>query len=116
MKSICKLKDIYKALHEFEASFGKQYGITVNEGIILCMLGDGPLKVGDICSDCSLSNSRLSKVLGSLETKGYVQRSIDTGDRRIVMVELTPQGVEKRATMSEEQICIPEALSKLLEK
>ncbi|TCN70064.1 MarR family winged helix-turn-helix transcriptional regulator [Acetobacteroides hydrogenigenes] len=116
MNSICKLKDIYKALHEFEASFLKQYGITVNEGIILCMLGDGPLKVGDICADCSLSNSRLSKVLGSLEKKGYVQRTIDPNDRRVVMVELTPIGIEKRSTMSEEQVCIPDALSKLLEK
>lgn len=116
MNSICKLKDIYKTLHEFEASFLKQYGITVNEGIIICMLGDGPLKVGEICADCSLSNTRLSKVLGSLETKGYVQRTIDSSDRRVVMVELTPLGVEKRSTMSEEQVCIPEALSKLLEK
>lgn len=116
MNSICKLKDIYKALHEFEASFLRQYGITVNEGIIICMLGNGPLKVGDICADCSLSTSRLSKVLGSLEQKGYVQRSIDASDRRVVMVELTPVGTDKRSTMSEEQICIPDALSKLLEK
>ena len=80
------------------------------------MLGDGPLKVGDICADCSLSNSRLSKVLGSLEKKGYVQRTIDPNDRRVVMVELTPIGIEKRSTMSEEQVCISDALSKLLEK
>lgn len=116
MESICKLKDIYKALHEFEASFLKQYGITVNEGIIICMLGNGPLKAGDICADCSLSTSRLSKVFGSLEQKGYIQRTIDPSDRRVVMVELTPLGVEKRSAMSEEQVCIPEALSKLLEK
>lgn len=114
MNSICKLKDIYKALHEFEASFLKQHGITVNEGIIICMLSNGPLKAGDICADCSLSTSRLSKVLGTLEQKGFVQRTVGENDRRMVFVELTSKGMDKKASMSESDVCIPESLSKLL--
>lgn len=116
VESICKLKDIFKAIHEFEASFLAQFGITLNEGIILCMLGDGPMKVGDICADCSLSSTRLSKVLRSMEQKGYITRRLGEEDRRTVYVELSPMGIEKRSTMSPDKVCIPESLALLLEK
>lgn len=114
MKSICKLKDIYKALFEFEALFLSTYGITINEGIILCMLSEGSRNAGEICTDCSLSTSRLSKVLGSLEGKGYVIRTIGEKDRRVVIVSLTSKGLDKVTAMKAEDICIPTPLANLL--
>lgn len=111
MKAICKLKDLYKVLHDFEASFLSSYGITLNEGIIMCMLSEGPRNAGEICTDCTLSTSRLSKVLNALEEKGYIQRSIAPKDRRQVKVELTSKGCEKVGIMQQEDILIPEALS-----
>lgn len=115
MESICKLKDIYKALYEFEASFLQQNQITINEGMILCLLGDGPQKAGVISVECSLSTSRLSKVLANLEGKGYIIRTFGANDRRQVMVELTEKGEAKRCAIKQQQVCIPEALSKLIE-
>lgn len=114
MESICKLKDIYKALYEFEAAFHEQFGITLNEGIVICMLSKGPMKAGDICAECSLSTSRLSKVLGALEQKGLIVRTMGKNDRRTIYVELTQAGVEKKSVMSPEKVCIPESLSKML--
>lgn len=114
MESICKLKDIYKALYEFEANFLGTYGVTINEGIIMCMLMDGAKKAGEICADCSLTASRLSKVLASLESKMYICRSIGNQDRRQIMVELTAEGLQKVTSIKSSQVCIPDALSILL--
>lgn len=32
MDIICKIRDIYKLIGEFEGQFYKEYGITLNEG------------------------------------------------------------------------------------
>ena len=40
MEPICKLKDIYKALYNFEKEFSENSGITINEGMVLCSMKD----------------------------------------------------------------------------
>ena len=38
MKTICMMRDLYKALAEFEAQFEKEYDLSLNEAMILCAL------------------------------------------------------------------------------
>ena len=38
MKTICMMRDLYKALAEFEAQFEKEYALSLNEAMILCAL------------------------------------------------------------------------------
>lgn len=114
MESICRLKEVYRALYEFEAKFLTTYGITINEGIILCLLSSGARNAGEICEECSLSTSRLSKVLAMLESKGFVCRSIGVGDRRKVAVSLTEDGAAKVKAMKAEEICIPAFLTSIV--
>ena len=62
MESICAIKDIYKALYQFEKTFAEVHDITINEAMLLCCLKDGETKsAGMICEYIGLSNSRVSK-------------------------------------------------------
>ena len=61
MESICAIKDIYKALYQFEKTFAEVHDITINEAMLLCCLKDGETKsAGMICEYIGLSNSRVS--------------------------------------------------------
>ena len=69
MESICAIKDIYKALYQFEKTFAEVHDITINEAMLLCCLKDGETKsAGMICEYIGLSNSRVSKVIISAAT------------------------------------------------
>ena len=38
MKTICAIRDVFRAMTNFEASFEQVYQITLNEAMILCAL------------------------------------------------------------------------------
>lgn len=100
MEPICRLKDIYKALYNFEKEFAEQNGITINEGMLLCCLKDGkPKSANELCDFVGLSNSRVSRVINSVEEKGYINREMGTTDRRQMIFTLTESGKEKTLTM-----------------
>ena len=95
MESICAIKDIYKALYQFEKTFAEVHDITINEAMLLCCLKDGETKsAGMICEYIGLSNSRVSKVITAVENKGYIRRNINKNDKRQMCFSLTPGGKE----------------------
>jgi len=46
----------------------------------------------DICAAMGVSTARVATALNALESKGLITRQIDTGDRRRILVDLTPEG------------------------
>ena len=100
METICKLKDIYKALYQFEKDFANSNGITINEGMILCCLKNDELKTAnELCDFVGLSNSRVSRVINTVEKKGYIKRQMGESDKRQMIFSLTNAGKEKVAEM-----------------
>ena len=100
MESICAIKDIYKALYQFEKTFAEVHDITINEAMLLCCLKDGETKsAGMICEYIGLSNSRVSKVITAVENKGYIRR--------------TPGGKEKIQQMMNAELCFDGLFEKL---
>lgn len=96
MEPICAIKDIYKELYQFEKEFSEAHEITINEAMLLCCLKDDEAKTaGTICDYIGLSNSRVSKVITSVENKGFIKREIHAEDRRRMLFSLTDQGREK---------------------
>lgn len=96
MEPICKLKDIYKALYNFEKEFAEKNGITINEGMLLCCLKDGnPKSANELCDFVGLSNSRVSRVITTVENKGYIIRSMGKEDKRQMIFTLTESGKQK---------------------
>ncbi len=105
MEPICKLKDIYKALYNFEKSFVEANGITINEGMLLCCLKDeNPRSANELCDFIGLSNSRVSRVINTVETKGYIARKMGTTDKRQMIFTLTELGKEKIKEMQAKNI------------
>ena len=105
MESICALKDIYKALYQFEKEFSECYNITINEAMLLCCMKDGKEKTaGALCEYIGLSNSRVSKVIIAVEKKGYISRCISPEDKRQMLFSPTVAGKEKIQSMQQAQI------------
>jgi DNA-binding MarR family transcriptional regulator len=50
------------------------------------------MSAGELSECMSISSARIAAVLGRLEAKGYVERRMDTGDRRKIEVVLTESG------------------------
>lgn len=82
MEAICVIKDIYKTLYQFEKAFSDVHEITINEAMLLCCLKDNqPKSAGTICEYIGLSNSRVSKVITSVENKGFIDRTMSKEDK-----------------------------------
>lgn len=114
MEPICAIKDIYKALYQFEKDFSENHQITINEAMLLCCLKEGDCKkAGSICEYIGLSNSRVSKIITSVENKGYIIRSISSEDKRQMLFELTPEGKKKVQQMLKAELNINSLYDKL---
>lgn len=114
MEPICKLKDLYKALYNFEKSFAEKNGITINEGMLLCCLKDGSSKAAnELCDFVGLSNSRVSRIINTVEEKGYIVREMGVTDKRKMIFTLTDLGKAKTEEMQAAGIDFSELTSQI---
>ena len=105
MEAILKLKDIYKALYDFEKQYAKFNELTINEAIVLYALRDGkPIIANKIYKFVGLSKSRMSRVMAEIENKGYVARQTGVEDKRNIFFFLTSLGREKLNTLMAQKI------------
>ena len=83
MEKLCKIRDIQRAVNQFEQGFEKRYGICLNEAMALCpLLKAGSLSSGEIGELLGLSSSNASKVIKSIENKRLVERMTGEKDKR----------------------------------
>lgn len=114
MEPICKIKDIYKTLYIFEKAFSDQHQITINEAMVLCCLKEGEAKTaGAICEFIGLSNSRVSKVITSVENKQLIHRFMNPADKRQMLFSLTEDGKNKVACMMQTELGFQELFDTL---
>lgn len=114
MESICRLKDIYKILYAYEKQFAEEAGITINEGALLCCLKDNkPKSANELCDFIGLSASRVSRIIQTLEEKGYILREIGVSDRRQMIFTLTDAGKKKIREMRKFDIDIHALVGRL---
>lgn len=49
MDKLCRIRDLQRAVHQFEANLERLYGICLNEGMTLCSLSKaGRLSCGEL--------------------------------------------------------------------
>lgn len=96
MENLCKIKDVFKKIHQFEQKLKNEINVTVNEAMVLCSLYETIKCSGDISTETGISPSRTSRVLLSLEQKEYITRSFSETDKRKMMFELTDEGAKKK--------------------
>jgi DNA-binding MarR family transcriptional regulator len=68
-------------------------GVSPSEGAVLARLfinGDGASRSGDLLGHPIRSSPALAKILASLEADSLITRARSTDDRRVVIVEATP--------------------------
>jgi len=66
--------------------------ITLERARILWQLVEAPRRSGDLAQRCALTPASVSELVDSLERDGFVRRSEDRTDRRVVVVEITARG------------------------
>jgi DNA-binding MarR family transcriptional regulator len=114
MDDICIIKEVYKLLYQFEKDFSDNHKITINDAMVLCCLKNGEEKsAGDICDFVGLSNSRVSKVLCTVEEMGFIQRRLGSIDKRQMFFALTETGKVKVASMNGQSLHFSEFLKKV---
>ncbi len=114
MESICRLKDIYKALYAYEKQFAESAGITINEGALLCCMKDGqPKSANELADFIGLSGSRVSRIIHAMEDKGFISREIGVLDKRQMIFTLTDAGNKKIIEMQGFNIDVHSLMGKL---
>lgn len=114
MDDICIIKEVYKLLYQFEKDFFEKHQMTINDAMVICCLKNGEEKsAGDICDFVGLSNSRVSKVLCTVEESGYIYRRLGSKDKRQMFFSLTETGKKKVETMKGQSLHFSEFLKQI---
>ncbi|MER7175747.1 MarR family winged helix-turn-helix transcriptional regulator [Streptomyces mesophilus] len=74
------------------AESGREYGLTPQQGQLLCVLMARSYGMGELGSVLRLAKSSLTGLVDRTARNGLVQREPDPEDSRAVRVALTPQG------------------------
>ena len=92
MIDLCSIRKIQTALKRFEETLKKETGLSLNDALCLCSIGKDFHEPSAISKQLELSPSRITRVLDTLEVRGYISRRISDTDRRGIWVELTDDG------------------------
>jgi DNA-binding MarR family transcriptional regulator len=84
-----------RSTQAFDDAVGRAMGLGPTDLRCLDWLVDGPKAAGELSAGTGLSSAATTTLIDRLERKGFVQRVRDPGDRRRVLVEMTPQGRER---------------------
>ena len=90
---IDNLRRSIKAINEYSRNAEKETGLTGPQlWAIKIVAGSAPIKVSDLARRMYLHPATVVGILDRLESKGLVQRTRSTEDRRVVEIDLTAQG------------------------
>jgi MarR family 2-MHQ and catechol resistance regulon transcriptional repressor len=70
-------------------------GVSAAGGLVLGMLRDhGRMSPSELGERLIVTRATVTGLLDSLERRGFVRRTANPADRRSILVEITPQGLE----------------------
>jgi DNA-binding MarR family transcriptional regulator len=76
---------------------------------------DRPIPMGQLAESLACDASNVTGLVHRLELRGLIRRHASTQDRRVKVLELTPEGVRLRSTVLEKMTKPPDILSRLSE-
>ena len=115
MKTICVMRDVFKAMARFEDAFEKVYQVSLNEAMILCALQEASPNNMTATKRTELTPSHASKMLRILEEKELIVRTLGEEDRRLMQFHLSQSGKKLVRQLALEKVEIPELLKPLFE-
>src|SRR5256885_6463795 len=92
------LQAYQRSSQAFDDAVGRALGLNATDVRCLDWLADGPKTAGELSSGTGLSAAATTTLIDRLEIKGFAQRVRDPGDRRKVLVEMTPDGAARVGT------------------
>jgi len=112
---ICTLRNIYKAVNQYEKEFATKFGLTLNEAMLLCSLETKSLCASDLAEVTDMQCSQTSKILKSLEDKDLIKRTLGKDDKRNMFFMLSEKGETMLASINSFQQEIPDVLKPMLQ-
>lgn len=79
----------------------KAHGLTMSIGFILLIVDKDGTASTQLGPRMGMEPTSLSRTLKTMERKGYIYREVDKGDKRKVLIFLTPEGIELRKRVKE---------------
>ena len=113
VKCICVMRDIVSAMSELEHGIIDQLGLTLNEAMALCAIGEHSVAASVVAERTGMRASHCSKVISALEKRRLVGRSIDKHDKRQINISLMPAGRERLALGAERNTLVSKGHSEI---
>jgi len=76
----------------FDEALGPAYGLATKDYLVLRVVASGEVHPGGVAAYLNMPPASVSRVLERLEAKGYLERSVDTADRRRYILTVTAAG------------------------
>ena len=111
VKCICVMRDIVSAMSELENTIIDHLGLTLNEAMTLCAIGEHSVAASVVAERTGMRASHCSKIISALERRELLDRSIDKHDKRQINMALTNAGRERLNALKEYKIVVPEILT-----
>lgn len=105
------MRDIVSAMSELEHGIIDQLGLTLNEAMALCAIGEHSVAASVVAERTGMRASHCSKIISALERRELVYRSIDTHDKRQINMALTDAGMKRLNSLKEYKIVVPQILT-----
>lgn len=104
------MRDVYRALAQFEAAFAQEYQLSLKEAMVLCALQEAGCAITSttIAERTETGRSHTSKLLRTIENKGLIERSLGERDKREMYFSLTAAGEKRLQELSLEKIEMPD--------
>jgi DNA-binding MarR family transcriptional regulator len=115
MNNLCALRDINRVVKAYEQQFFETFGISLNEGMVICCINQSEVNSSDIASAIDLTMSNCSKIIKSIENKGLITRAMGIADKRHMFFKLTDQGKSLLADIHLKSQPITDSLSVIFE-
>src|SRR5574344_1420109 len=112
---LCRIRDIYRMASAFDQTLRKQFGLNINEAMLLCLVSDKKyISSGEIAEEMGLTHSNASKVISSLEKQKLICRHACKEDLRCRKFSIAEKGQELLAAINCDSVVLPEDFKSLI--
>ncbi|NNJ09140.1 MarR family transcriptional regulator [Chloroflexales bacterium ZM16-3] len=83
---------LHRRFQELNREEFRPYDLSTPQYAILFHASEEGVPLSTICHAMLADNSNLTRMVDRLESRGLVRRAADSSDRRVTLVQLTPDG------------------------
>ena len=95
LETLGKFRIIIRAAQRHSAAIQKQCGVSGAQLWLLQEIADAPgLRVGELAARMAIHQTTTSNLIDAMEKGGYLKKSRDDADQRVVNLLLTPAGAK----------------------